>query len=160
MVGCVKHRIAKRISCFLLAFLLAISFSIPAHATSVAPAVGSDLIGMEEFIANAETLVSEAVTKYGAMAYSAAETSAVVFGSAVFTYAATKGIKFGVEKSTETAATLGRYIISNITSMDSEIQRLATSVINNVDLLEENKRPCPYLAVTARSPQDTDKMFL
>ena len=57
MVGCVKHRIAKRISCFFLAFLLAIPFSIPAHATSVAPAVGSDLIGMEEFIANAETLV-------------------------------------------------------------------------------------------------------
>lgn len=133
MVGCVKHRIAKRISCFFLAFLLAIPFSIPAHATSVAPAVGSDLIGMEEFIANAETLVSGAVSKYGAMAYSAAETSAVVIGSAVFTYAATKGIKFGVEKSTQTAATLGRYIISNITSMDSEIQRLATSVINNVD---------------------------
>lgn len=133
MVGCVKHRIAKRISCFFLAFLLAIPFSIPAHATSVAPTVGSDLIGMEEFIANAETLVSGAVTKYGAMAYGAAETSAVVIGSAVFTYAATKGIKFGVEKSTQTAATLGRYIISNITSMDSEIQRLATSVINNVD---------------------------
>ena len=133
MVGCVKHRIAKRISCFFLAFLLAIPFSIPAHATSVAPAVGSDLIGMEEFIANAETLVSGAVIKYGAMAYGAAETSAVVIGSAVFTYAATKGIKFGVEKSTQTAATLGRYIISNITSMDSEIQRLATSVINNVD---------------------------
>lgn len=133
MVGCVKHRIAKRISCFFLAFLLAIPFSIPAHATSVAPAVGSDLIGMEEFMANAETLVNGAVTKYGAMAYSAAETSAVVIGSAVFTYAATKGIKFGVEKSTQTAATLGRYIISNITSMDSEIQRLATSVINNVD---------------------------
>lgn len=133
MVGCVKHRIAKRISCFFLAFLLAIPFSIPAHATSVAPAVGSDLIGMEEFIANAETLVSGAVSKYGAMAYSAAETSAVVIGSAVFTYAATKGIKFGVEKSTQTAATLGHYIISNITSMDSEIQRLATSVINNVD---------------------------
>lgn len=133
MVGCVKHRIAKRISCFFLAFLLAIPFSIPAHATSVAPAVGSDLIGMEEFIANAETLVSGAVTKYGTMAYGAAETSAVVIGSAVFTYAATKGIKFGVEKSTQTAATLGRYIISNITSMDSEIQRLATSVINNVD---------------------------
>lgn len=133
MVGCVKYRIAKRIGCFLLAFLLAIPFSIPAHATSVAPTVGSDLIGMEEFIANAETLVSGAVSKYGAMAYSAAETSAVVIGSAVFTYAATKGIKFGVEKSTQTAATLGRYIISNITSMDSEIQRLATSVINNVD---------------------------
>lgn len=133
MFGFVKHRIAKRISCLFLAFLLAIPFSIPAYATSATPAVGSDLIGMEEFMANAETLVSEAVTKYGSMAYSAAETSAVVIGSAVFTYAATKGIKFGVEKSTQTAATLGRYIISNITSLDSEIQRLATSVINNVD---------------------------
>lgn len=133
MFGFVKHRIAKRISCLFLVFLLAIPFSIPAYATSATPVVGSDLIGMEEFMANAETLVSEAVTKYGSMAYSAAETSAVVIGSAVFTYAATKGIKFAVEKSMQTAATLGRYIISNITSLDSEIQRLATSVINNVD---------------------------
>lgn len=132
MLVCAKHNMAKRICCVFLVFLLAISTSIPAYATSVAPPAGSDLIGLEEFLGNAEALVQDAVSKYGNMAYSAAQNCAIVVGSAAFAYASTKGITFAAEKSTETAATLGRYIISEITSMDSEIQRLATSVINNV----------------------------
>lgn len=133
MLSVFKHGTAKKLCCFCLVFLLSCSISGRAYATSVAPPIdGGDLIGLEDFLANADTLVQDAISKYGGMAKSAAQDCAIVVGSAIFAYAGTKGITFSAEKSEETAATLGRYIISELTSMDVEIQRLATSVIDNV----------------------------
>ena len=128
-----KHSIAKKICCCCLVFLLSFSVSGRAYATSGGVAVtGGDLIGLEEFLANSEALVADAVSKYGSMAFSVSQNCAIVVGSAAFAYGATKGITFAVDTAVETAATLGRYIVYNIADMDVEIQRLAISVINNV----------------------------
>ena len=132
MLSVFKHGTAKKLCCFCLVFLLSFSVSGRAYATSATPVVGGDLIGLEEFLGSSEALIQDAVAKYGSMAYSAAQNCSIVIGSAAFAYAATKGITFAVDTAVETAATLGRYIIYNITDMDAELQRLATSVINNV----------------------------
>lgn len=124
----------------LAVFMAFIMFLCPlcgqtAYATAYVPALETgSMISTSEWASNGAALLSEALSKYGAMGVVAAENAAIVVGSAAFAYGATKGITFAVDKSMQTVATLGRYLIANCASASAEIQRTIASVITNVNV--------------------------
>lgn len=126
----------KRVVAFLLvpvlAFSLFIAKPVPVYATADAGVLVAEMIAEADWLASAETIIKDALSKYGAMGSLAMDTCATVIGSAVFAYATTKGITYVGETATTTALELGRYMVQNIDTYDDDLQRYICSTILNV----------------------------
>lgn len=126
-----KKKFAAIILVFLLSFMCISSTSAYASALPEDPVVLAEIINLADYSANVAQYQAECKAALNTMSPVAYSNASIVVGSAIFAYAATKGVEFAVDSTLETAATLGRWLIQNLSDLELEIQRYVVSTVLN-----------------------------
>lgn len=116
-----------------LAFSLFIMPPVSVHAMSSDGVMVAEMFSEADWVARGSEILSEVLAEYGSMALEAMDTCAIVVGSAGLAWAMEKGITWTANTARDTALTLGRDMIYNVSSYDETMQRYIASVISNVN---------------------------